>query len=265
MLVFYLFFVPAAVFPGSEKVTIYFYTSETSINNFASLKMEFDRYLSQYGAYEIQPFKDRATFEKKIQETGNGLVLLSSWHYQDIHTTVHLKPALIGMVGGRMTQNRILVGQTIPGSNGFTGSVSSAADEQLTRFLCNKLMPAQDTGIKSLRVLTVPKDIDALMSVGFGISNMALTTENAFDKLRRVNLTLHRKMKVLARGQATFLPVVAILSEGNERVDHLLRVIEKMPQSEEGRSRIAMLGLEGWHKVCPMDIKKLEYHNGQTD
>lgn len=33
---------------GEGKIKIYFYSSETNINNFRSLKMEFDRYLSRF-------------------------------------------------------------------------------------------------------------------------------------------------------------------------------------------------------------------------
>lgn len=266
IVLFCLFVFTTAVFPDSQKTTIYFYTSETNINNFASLKMEFDRYLAQFGAYEFQPFKDRWAFETRIKKAGGGLVVLSSWHYREIHKTVNLKPVLIGLRDGRKSQKRILVvpnGQT--SLSAAIDSVSSAADEQLTRDLCEKMMtpPLLDPN-GGLRILAVPKDIDALMSVGFGISKAALTTENAFHKLSLVNPALHRKMKILIQGQDTYLPVVAVLSKGSENVYRLLNIIEKMPQDEDGRNRIGMLGLDGWHKVDPADEKKLELNNCQS-
>ncbi|QTA87282.1 Uncharacterized protein dnm_033120 [Desulfonema magnum] len=48
-----LFWVTAAVFAGANKTTIYFYSSESNINNFKSLKIEFDSYLSSFGNYEL--------------------------------------------------------------------------------------------------------------------------------------------------------------------------------------------------------------------
>lgn len=261
----YFLFFPEAVFSEPKKATIYFYTSETSINNFASLKMEFDRYLSRFGDYEFQPFKDRTAFEKQIEKAADGLVLLSSWHYQEIQKTVHLKPVLIGLLGGQMTQKRILVGQTGSSLNQIKQRVSSSADDRFTRLLCDKMLPPQGATEKQYAVLTVPKDIDALMSVGFGISNMALTTENALKRLQVVNPGLHRRMQVLARGQETLLPVLAVLSGKNDQIIGLLDVIEKMPQTEEGRRRIAMLGLDGWHRVRPVDENELKNSEYLTD
>jgi len=51
-----------AAFAEPDKTTVYFYSSETNINNFKSLKMEFDKYLSRFGTYEFQPFSNREDF-----------------------------------------------------------------------------------------------------------------------------------------------------------------------------------------------------------
>ncbi len=254
-----------AVLADSGKTTIYFFSSETNINNYASLKQEFDRYLAQQGPYEFQPFKDRSAFEKRIKDAGSGLVLLSAWHYQEIYKSHDIKPVLIGTLGGHQTQKRILVvlnGQTGPAK--FMDIIASAADEQLTRLVCEKMALSMPVDFKQLKILAVPKDIDALMSVGFGISKAALTTENAFQRLKSVNPALHRKMRILALGQDTYMPIVAVISRENEHVRRLLSIVEKMPGNEDGRSRIGMLGLDGWHKVEPAEEKKLELNNCKT-
>ena len=58
---------------ADTKYTIYFYNPETNINNFASLKIEFDRYLSDYGLFKFQPFSDRKIFEKFIAGKNDGV------------------------------------------------------------------------------------------------------------------------------------------------------------------------------------------------
>jgi hypothetical protein len=52
---------------GEGKIKIYFYSSETNINNFKSLKMEFHRYHSKFGLYEFQPFSARHVFEEHVK------------------------------------------------------------------------------------------------------------------------------------------------------------------------------------------------------
>ena len=56
---------------GAGKTMVYFYSSETNINNFKSLKIEFDRYLSKQGPYEFQPFSSREDFEKHVKDKEN--------------------------------------------------------------------------------------------------------------------------------------------------------------------------------------------------
>ena len=94
---------------GSGKVKIYFYSSETNINNFKSLKMAFDRYLFRFGPYEFQPFKSRDVFEKHVKGRENCVFILSSWHYRHIHKEYSLIPVLSGVRKGKKYQRKILV------------------------------------------------------------------------------------------------------------------------------------------------------------
>ena len=149
---------------GEGKIKIYFYSSETNINNFKSLKMEFDRYLSRFGPYELQPF----------------------------------------------------------------------------------------------RFLTVPKDVDALMSVGFGMAKLAFASENAFDELKGVNPRLCSKMKVLAKGEETLRLILAVPQVFTGNSKKTIDVIRNMPIDSDGKRRIRMLGLDGWRELNVSDRSKLE-------
>ena len=68
---------------AGNKLTIYFYNPEININNFASLKKEFDTYLSAYGEYQLQPFSEREIFEKVAVSKNDGIFIISSWHYKN--------------------------------------------------------------------------------------------------------------------------------------------------------------------------------------
>ena len=54
-----LFFI-CTIFADTQKV--YFYTSENNIDNFKSLKVNFDNYLQEFGDYEFQAFSDKKNF-----------------------------------------------------------------------------------------------------------------------------------------------------------------------------------------------------------
>jgi len=246
--------VTLTAFATSDKTTIYFYSSETSINNFKSLKMEFDRYLSRFGPYELQPFSDRDSFEKHIRNKEQYVLLLSSWHYSKIFKANALIAALAGTRKGEKYQKRILVAKD---ESVKTGRIASASSIQHTISYLKKMLKGKYEG-EAPQILTVPKDIDALMSVGFGMSRLALTTSNALDELQNINPALYQKMKVLAEGEKSLLLIVAVPERFSKDAQPILAAIKNMSADPEGREKLGMLGLDGWQGLDPSDTLTLE-------
>jgi len=246
--------VTLTAYATGDKTTIYFYSSETSINNFKSLKMEFDQYLSRFGPYELQPFSDRESFDEYIRDKEQCILLLSSWHYAKIHKDNALIAALAGTRNGEKYQKRILVAKN---ESVKTGRIASASSIQHTSSYLKKMLKGKYT-VDTTQILTVPKDIDALMSVGFGMSVLALTTRNALDELQIVNPTLCQKMKVLGEGDESLLLIVAVPERFIKDAQGIIAAIKNMPTDPEGRENLRMLGLDGWQPLDPSDKLKLE-------
>lgn len=243
---------------AAENIKIYFYSSEASINNFKLLKMQFDSYLSRFGPYELQPFSDRTTFEEHIHDKGPCLLLLSSWHFSNLYREYALKPLLVGVKNGIKTHKHILVVKKEASSaeSPAIEPVASAGSIQQTRSTLKELLP-QKTSADALRILTVPKDMDALMSVGFGMSKAALATGNSYDELRLLNPTLADKMKILAEGKESLLLILAVPENFAKSVEKTAKVIRGMPADTEGKSSIKMLGLDDWQELDSADEVRL--------
>ena len=243
---------------SADKVVIYFYSSETSINNFKSLKMQFDRYLAKFGPYEFQPFSEREAFEKHVKGKGHCLLLLSSWHYQQIRKDYDLTPVLIGLRDGKKYQKRVLVAGA--GASGIdalkTERIASASTLQHTNSVLREMLKERFSA-DFLRILTVPKDIDALMSVGFGMSKLALSTTNCLEELKKVNPKLCEKMNVLAEGKESLLLILAVPRDFAEGAKEMVRIIEEMSKDPDGKQNIRMLGLDGWQGLDPSEKSKL--------
>ena len=243
---------------GEGKIKIYFYSSEANINNFKSLKMEFDRYLSKLGPYEFQPFSSRDVFEKQVKGKENCLLLLSSWHYRHIHKKYALTPALTGMRNGKKYQRKILVtSEKAADIEARPGLVASASSLQYTTSALRKMFQKKHAQ-HSFQVLTVPKDIDALMSVGFGMAKLAFASKNVFDELKGVNPRLCSKMTVLAKGEETLRLILALPQGFKGNSTKIIDMIRNMPTDSDGKRRIRMLGLDGWQELNSSDLSKLE-------
>jgi hypothetical protein len=249
--------------------TIYFYSSESNINNFRSLKIEFDRYLSRFGKYSFQPFKTRAAFEGYTQNRKDGALLISSWHYSMLSKTVDLQPVLLGTRKGKKKQKRLLVSlERAAGWKIILQGLASASSNGHTQDFLNKMFPNEKSLAQTVKILAVPKDIDALMSVGFGVSKAALTTENAFSRLKMVNPSLHGRMAVLAESPEAYLPIIALPDNCDGNVHQLLKVIADMPKHPEGMKNIKMLGFDAWQPVTLADrqiIENKHYTNALRD
>jgi len=243
-----------AAFAITNSTTIYFYSSESTINNFKSLKMEFDRYLNNYGPYEFQPFSDRETFEEQVKKRGQCVLLLSSWHYNKIYKDYGLKAILVGTRNGKKYEERILVAsdETVK-----VGSIASASSIQHTDS-CLQTMLKDKSIVDITNILTVPKDIDALMSVGFGMSKFALTTRNTFNELKSANPALYQKLKIMAKGEESLLLVVAVPEAFMQNAQDIVRIIQNMAADPNGKEKLRMLELDGWQKLDSSDWLKLE-------
>ncbi len=216
--------------------------------------MEFDRYLSRFGPYELQPFSDRESFEDHIRDKEQCVLLLSSWHYSKIFKNNALSAALAGTRNGKNYQKRILVAkdETIK-----AGRIASASSIQHTSSYLKKMLKGKYE-VSASPILTVPQDIDALMSVGFGMSRLALTTRNALDELETVNPVLYQKMKVLAEGEDSLLLIVAVPEGFSKDAQAIITTIKNMTTDPDGREKLGMLGLDGWQALDPSDKLKLE-------
>lgn len=246
--------------PGASKHTVYFYNPESNVDNFASLKTRLDMYLNNLGPYQFQPFCDRKTFETHIRGKRDCVLILSSWYYKELKESFPMKPFLVGMVDGESIQKKILTSKnTITNLGKLKGvSIASAGSEEYTRnFL--KLMLGKDNEwlVDTLQVLSVPKDIDALISVGFGLVQTALTTEYSISRLSSVNQGLYKKLLVLAKNENSLLPIVAIPEGCDPETLRLLKVVEGMGKTTEGKNCIRMFGLDDWKVLDERDRELL--------
>lgn len=254
------FFGIFAVYAAS-KHTVYFYNPESNVNNFASLKIRLDTYLKNFGLYKFQPFRDRDTFEKIIQENQDGILLLSSWHYKILREKLSIKPVLVGVVDGKTTQLKVLSSRKNIHDLELLkdGTVASAGSDDYTRNLLRQMLSKDKNPlVDSFQILNVPKDIDALISVGFGLADVALTTESSLDMLLSINPRLYKKLTILAKSRETLLPIVAVSKAHNPGAAKLLEIVENMGKTPDGEKSIQMLGLDGWKVVGEKEMDLLE-------
>ncbi len=241
--------------PAGTTKTVFFYNPESSVDNFAALKTEFDNYLSGQGEYSFQPFSERNTFETMLTSKAQGVYLLSSWHYAQLNAKTPLEAMLVGVAKGELQQRKILSAKDIANVSALPGStIAGAGSEEYLRSQLQQMLGAEYAALlPKIKLLSVPKDIDALMAVGFGMATAAISSESSLNKLAMINPKQHAQLKTLASGEKSFLLIAAIAKAQQAEETPLLKVIEGMQQQPAGEKNLKMLGLDGWKRIDSLD------------
>ncbi|MGR3319467.1 MAG: PhnD/SsuA/transferrin family substrate-binding protein [Candidatus Anammoxibacter sp.] len=239
----------------------YFYNPESNVDNFASLKSTMDQYFKKSGNCRFQPFVNKEVFEKQFRGNQNALVIISSWHFNCLKKENGIKPVLVGVIDGKTTQKKILSAKkNISDVKMLEGArIASAGSDEYTRNLLKQMLGRENEKlVDSFQLLVVPKDIDALISVGFGLADAALTTENSLDMLSSINPRLRGKLVTVASSKEILLPIIAIHEGLTPDIVKLLVALRNMPDSKEGNKGMQILGLDGWKRFDEQDKELLK-------
>lgn len=231
----------------AEPKKVYFYTTESNISDFKSLKVSFDKYLKYFGKYEFQAFSKKETFEKYLKKD-DVILILSSWHYQQIIEKHSLKAKLVALKKQSITDTKVLVGRI--GST-YTGTVTSAYSRQYSKKLIDNF-----TKTDTLELLIVPKEIDALMSVGFGMNEFALVSRDSFELMKKVNTHLSEQLIVFNESSPTYRMLVASKLR-DEHDKKLIDIFTTMNLKDEGKKILDILGIDDIVVLTRSDLEKL--------
>lgn len=234
----------------ADKLKVYFYTTEAHIKNFKALKVGFDNYLSKHGDYEFQPFNDKKTFEKYLKDK-YFIVILSSWHYEKLFKEYNLEAKLVAQKEDTILDTKILVGHIK--NEKLNGIVTSAYDAQYTRELLSTLTENKSD---NLSVLIVPKEIDALMSVGFGMSKFALVSRDSLNLLQSINPFLSKNLKIYKESKPTYRMLVACNDMDKEKFK-LMYIFQRMDSNSDGKNVLKMIGVDKLVVLDSNDTKNI--------
>ena len=241
----FIFLFLTSVYAETKKV--YFYTTEKSINDFKSLKVNFDEYLQKFGAYDFQAFSTRDTFEEYLNKK-DIIVILSSWHFQKIAQKYNLNPKLVAIKQESNRSTKVLVGKK--GSE-YNGTVTTAFSSEYSQKIMNEFSNNLD-----LKLLNVPKEIDALMSVGFGMSKFALVSKDSLDLLQQANTFLASQIEIYEESLPDFRILIAFKSQEKEK-QKLIDMFTSMSKKREGKKILDLLRVDNLVVLTQNELRQL--------
>ena len=241
----FLFLFITSVYAGSKKV--YFYTTESHISDFKALSVSFEQYLDYFGDYDFQAFHKKEIFEEYLKDE-NIIVVLSSWHYKQISKKYKLEAKLVALKKQGIIDTKVLVGKK---GSSYGGVITTAFSSQYSKELIDDFVENSD-----LEMLFVPKEIDALMSVGFGMSQFALVSKDSFELLKNANSLLAEQLEVFNESTPTYRMLVASKLKDKYNKE-LLNIFTTMKTKYEGKKILNILGIDNIVILSKSDLEQL--------
>ena len=170
-----------------------------------------------------------------------------------------MEPQLIGLLKGQSMRRQVLCARRdITSLDRLRNAkVASAATEDYARTMLRKLLDRQPAVEPSVKILTVPKDLDALMAVGFGLADAALSAQDGLTQLASLNPKLAEQVHSMATTDPAPLPILAAPRGSADAVKDLVGVIEAMARDPEGGRRLNLIGLDGLRKLTEAERRML--------
>ena len=236
------------------RTKIYFYNPEINTDRNLVLKSAWDSYLNEMGRYELQPVDNGESFTKLIQQEQDTAFIMAEWLFSSLSSVPELDKQkleliFVGMKNGLDTYRKILVSNKNALDLENVTIASSGSKDRTLKILSSIYPEFSSDKLESLKILLVPKDVDALMAVGYGLAEMALTTEVSLSKIADLNESLHKDMLVLRKSEPFKRSVLIFKSDNLALKTSLVKALNNMGQNRNGKQAMSLLGLDEWKIV----------------
>lgn len=235
----------------AEKLTsVYFYNPEINISRNSTLKQKLDNFLTQQGNYQFQPVTDSKIFSQLTQTQPQSVFIMSSWLFQTLINKSELTARLVGVKNKTPYFKKLLViHQDHQQTDTANLIIASTGAPSYSRSVLQNILEssyANSGSIKASQILHVPKDLDALLSVGFGMAQAALSTEDSLNQLKRFYSNQHKKLSILGSSAPLMRALVVTPKAASPQVNQLVETLEHMEQHQAGKLSLSLIGLDRW-------------------
>lgn len=233
----------------ADTITIYHFNPESHSDRNLVLKNTFDRYFQANHNIQLQPVDDLSSFEDIITAGNQNVYIMSHWHFLQLAKShPNLAPKLQGTKDGKNTYRKLYIGKQ-PLPNGRITIAVSGAERYVNTILKQMNFNESQPPLENFRLLKVPKDIDALLAVSFGMADAALASDSSYEKLSLLYRNEYQQLEVLGTSKPQQRLVVVLMNQYQTSLQHVLDALETMDQTSNGKLGLNLLGLDEWTRL----------------
>jgi hypothetical protein len=252
---------------ASAPLKIYYYNPEINASRNLVLKETWDTYLGEQLQFTFQPVDRQGDFKRLLENEPSAAFIMSEWLFNtlQLEQDAFFSLAMQGLKDGQDTYLRILVGQTTMFDPKKARIASSGDKARSLKILADIYPELSADQVAQLKILQVPKDIDALMALGYGLADVALTSQVSLMNMAKLNESRFQKLKIIKESKPLGQSILVFKSIEKADKENLVRSLIDMPGSEQGRQAISMIGLDAWKIVDAALSSMVSRVNAKTE
>ena len=240
---------------SEEAVTLCLFNPDLPVGNFKKLKTEYGKYFSGKGDIYFQPFATKEDFSDFLSSKQNYLAIMPGCQLSALPTCAQLQTLLYGISDKSVDEKFYLITKKNRElHNAKRLHIASALDEKLVGDILRRSELISENVKTS--VLTVSKDIDALMSMTFDVFSVdaAIVSEKIYNVYISKNKVYGRNLRAAYSGFTAKKTIVVAADSAPETVHKKSHVLTNLNNDETGRKFMKFLNLDSW-EVCNKKVE----------
>ncbi len=224
---------------GGYSQTIVYYDPDGNLRRIVDINSEGNKLFSKIGLKFIVTADD-VSFSNVLKQYNPSYFILNSLIYQSKKRDLNLVPVFIFKKGDKISYTKKLV----------TFSSEISLKNIANRILASSFRDVKELLPYDLRVLKVPKDLDALLAMKFMQSDVALVSESSIEIFKTISPVDFGLLRVIFTSKEIFNPVFCYSQDMEKKVEDVKRLF-LLP---EAKSFLSILLFDG----ISLDVSKLK-------
>ncbi len=233
---------------AAEPVRLFYFSPDFSPGNLSVLTQAADAYFRESDAdTRFQAFVRFQDFEREVLAQKPEFVVVPDWANGTECLGVELRALAKPRRGGESSGRKALIAK--PKVRG----IADIAEGSIAATVAPSGAPAGSALQKlqrehpGVRIISVPKEIDALLAVAFGQVDAAYVSTGQFGLLAGVNPKLGNDLKEIGYAESTPFPMIyATAHASDEQVDAVRTAVAAISTTGTGKRLIGLLGYDEW-------------------
>jgi len=242
----------------AARAKLFFFSPDFSPGNLSILTQAVDAYLREAGTdTDFQAFVRFEDFRREVAAQQPDFVVVPDWAATRGCVGIDLIPLAKPVRGGESFGRKALIARpevrsltelrnaSIAATLPPGGSPAGSGLDRIRR---------QQPGV---RIIQVPKEIDALLAVAFGQVDAAYVSTRQFDMFAGVNPKLGSGLKEIGYAENMPFPLIyATANADTAEIAQLQKAIAGVSTSGTGKRLVGLLGYDGWVVVDEASVEQ---------